>query len=640
MERTHSSFLNTLAWTCGDALLLGVTLKLAQGRSKSRDDRMSGLGPLAESLRNTENLPKPVGNGGSVRSCAELDRNSLDKAIAALEARLGEHAAHVNRRLAEIDAELSLDLKAANRQAAARSQAIEESMARIEGEVRELVSAAHQFVAGEISEIDRKLSVLGEGLPAQLHEMAGAVRQSMEARIALAFTELENRADPVPLEEQYAALRNEVEALSARLADDLDGLVEQQNNETAPLRRALRQLEGELAALRDESPAMIRQIVQPLEASLEARISAGSLQTADRLANLEQALARSRAEMPSRAGFEQLLDERLRRPVEQVAELERKLTIVQVELPAKIKAIIDAVRQLLETRLASELRGIEERASEYSRQAEAKLKEAQAEFRRQLAAESKTPALERSLAKLEAGVAALNSRFESSEARLRDGLASLEQQCAQSAAGMAAELETLRERHSSEINQLEVRWRAETTSALDSAIAGLRQSQEATLSSGLEAFVRYVSLLEARVQDLETKLRESAAETLERAVERVWQVLQARIEQHQKGATPPPAEAQTIGSLRQAAVDSDQAVVDLIAAIGQLFEKPAPRLMCAAPGAAPAAPQPDLPAPPKAQSNPAKVLFLMPRASRARYRIPFVASFLLVGAAVAWLQFM
>jgi hypothetical protein len=51
--------------------------------------------------------------------------------------------------------------------------------------------------------------------------------------------------------------------------------------------------------------------------------------------------------------------------------------LLQEELPPKIKAIVDAVRESLDARMAVEQQGIEERHSEQLRQSEARFSEAQ-----------------------------------------------------------------------------------------------------------------------------------------------------------------------------------------------------------------------------------------------------------------------
>jgi hypothetical protein len=712
MEKSsQSSFLKSLAVAFGDGLLFGVAMKLAQGSPKARENGMTDLGPLAERLRKVEDQTSTIDKNSLTKFGEGLDGRVFDKVVVALEARLTEHVGHVDRRLAEIDAQVALDLKAVDAHTAAQSSAVEKAIQQIEAQVRDYVEAAQQSSAEQISGVDRKLSALQEALPAKFREIVEAVRQSMDARVALEMTELENRVSsrgvaPEHLQELQSNLRGEVEALSGRLSTEMRGLAEHQQNQTAPLQQALQQLETKLTTLREELPPKIRQIVEAVEASMDARISAGDRQAADRAASLEHALEALRTEMPSAGGFQQAIDENLRRHAEQVGALDQKLTVLQEELPPKIKAIVDAVRESLDARMAVELKGIEERHRGQIQQSETRYSEAQEQLRRQLAADSKTPALEQSVANLQADLHAIDARVAGNDSLVAERLAGLEQHAAQVTAGVAAELESLQSRHRTEIEQLEARLQAERAAEIhaledrhrqhaeqfgaldqkltvlqdelphkikaagdsvqeslnarlamelrgieerhsaqiqrgdldamnaritgglaaelessqarhrteieqlearlhgertaenvpaqiDAAVAGLRQSLEATLAAeihalearagdrapDLEKALQYASLLEARIQALEQKLQQSAQETVDLAVERVWQSLEGRLQQRETHAPAAPVDVRPpVPGLRQKSTNAEQSVLDLIASLGQLFEKSAPRI--------------------------------------------------------------
>ena len=708
MEKSsQSSFLKSLALALGDGLLFGVAMKLAQGPSKTREDEMTELGPLAERLRNMEDHTQTIDKDAPLKFGDGLDGRVLEKVIVALEARLTEHVGHVDRRLAEIDAQVALDLKAVDTHTATHASAVEQAIQQIEAHFRGYVAEAQQAGAEQISGVDRKLSALQEALPAKFREIIEAVRQSMEARVALELTELENRVSSrgvavEQLQELQANLRGEVEALSGKLSAEMRDLAVYQQSQTAPLQQALQQLETKLTTLREELPPKIRQIVEAVEASMDARISVGHQQAADRVDGLEHALAALRAEMPTAGGFQEAVDESLRSHAEQVGALDQKLTVLQEELPPRIKAIVDAVRDSLDARMAVEMQSIEERHNAQIQQAEGRFSEAREQFRQQLAAEAKTPALEQSVAKLQADLAAMDDRLETSGRQVADHLAELRQ--------------SLEVKLAAEIHDLEARTPGR--------------------SPDLEKALQYASLLEARVQALEQKLQRSAEETVDRAVERVWQALESRLQQREAHAPGAVLQApQTIGGLRQKSTSAEQSVLDLIAGIGQLFEKPAPRAvhgttptvaqlnavaelvpaplpaahvepvvaehvgpepvvaahlepepvvaahssepqpetkaevqpeapvsakpvllakvpqLAVEPAAAPPAPQEPAAAAtageeavkeiaePKLEEKPPVILF-KPKDSGRKWRIPFVSSFLLMAAAIAWLQFM
>jgi DNA anti-recombination protein RmuC len=220
MEKSsHSSFLKSLALAFGDGLLFGVAMKLAQGPSKTREDEMTDLGPLAERLRKVEDHTQTIiDKDGLVKYSEGLDGRVLEKVIVALEARLTEHVGQVDRRLAEMDAQVALDLKAVDTHTTAQTSAVEKAIQQIEAQVRDYVAAAQQVSSEQISEVDQKFSALQETLPAKFREIIEAVRQSMEARVALELTEMENRVSSrgvaaEQLQELQTSLRGEVEAL-------------------------------------------------------------------------------------------------------------------------------------------------------------------------------------------------------------------------------------------------------------------------------------------------------------------------------------------------------------------------------------------------------------------------------------------
>jgi len=559
MERSqHSSFLKSLAVAFGDGLLFGVAVKLAQGPSRSREKEMTDLGPLAERLRkvddHTDHLTI-VDREGLTKFSEGLDGRVLEKVIVALEARLTEHVGQVDRRLAEIDAQVALDLKAVDTHTTAQSNAVEKAIQQIETQVRDYVSAAQLSSSEQIAGVDQKLSALQEALPAKFREIIEAVRQSMEARVALELTELENRVKagvvaPERLGELESRLHGEVETLAGRLSGELHGLAEQQQNQTAPLQQALQQLETKLNTLREELPPKIRQIVEAVEASMEARISASGQETGGRISALEQALTALRDELPDAGAFRQAIDEDLRRHAEQVGALDHKLTVLQEELPPKIKAIVDAVRESLDARMALELKNIEEQHTAQIRETEARVGAAQ----------------QQNLASLQSGLAAVGERLDTGDRRVAEHFAAVEQHAAQVTAGVTAELSALENRQRSEMLQLETRLAAEIHSL---------EARMADRSPDLEKALQYASLLEARVQALELKLQHSAEDAAGIAVERVWQMLEVRLQQRAPQPVP-AATAESITGLRQKSTSAEQNVLDLIAGIGQLFEKPAP----------------------------------------------------------------
>ena len=83
MEKSsQSSFLKSLALAFGDGLLFGVAMKLAQGPSKTREDEMTDLGPLAERLRRVEDHTQ-IDKDALVKFGEGQDGRVLEKVIVA-----------------------------------------------------------------------------------------------------------------------------------------------------------------------------------------------------------------------------------------------------------------------------------------------------------------------------------------------------------------------------------------------------------------------------------------------------------------------------------------------------------------------------------------------------------------------------
>jgi len=74
MEKAdRPSFLKSLALAFGDGILFGVAMKLAQGPSKSREEEMTELDPLAERLRKVEDHAQTIDKDGLTKFGEGLD---------------------------------------------------------------------------------------------------------------------------------------------------------------------------------------------------------------------------------------------------------------------------------------------------------------------------------------------------------------------------------------------------------------------------------------------------------------------------------------------------------------------------------------------------------------------------------------
>jgi hypothetical protein len=528
---------------------------------------MTGLGRLAERLRKMEDQDRQAQtiNGEALMKPGEgFDRRVLDKVIVALEARLTEHVGHVERRIAEMDAQVAIDLKAVLNHAASQNGAFEAVVQQIEAEVRHSMEAAQRYGAEQVLGVDEKLTALQDALPAKFREIVDAVRQAMEARLAL-----------------------ELQALAA------------------PTQRALQQFEGKLTTLREEMPPKIRQIVDAVEAAMDVRIGAGDRVVASMAEEVRESLegvAQLRAALGAvtvrlESGDQRAADQaaNLEQRAARESSLEQRLVVLQEELPPKFRAILDSVRQSIDARIAAELR------TPVLEEGIAQLREALGAATARLESDDqRVSALDRKLTLLHEE---LPPRFKAIVDAVREALD----------ARVGAELHALEEQHRTQIQSVETRLVAEMQALEARTLAGAAE---------LEKALQYSSALEARLQALEQKPQPSSEATVERTVERVRQWLESRLLQR----TEPSRAPESIGELRQKSASAEQSVVDLIAGIGQIFEKPSLAPPEPTNGAHPVElrqPSPD--AELEAEEKPDAIL-LRPKESGRKWRIPMVSS--------------
>jgi uncharacterized protein YktB (UPF0637 family) len=538
----------------GEGLLFGVAVKLVQGSTRRREKEMTGLGRLAERLRKMEDQDRQAQtiNGEALMQPGEgFDRRVLDKVIVALEARLTEHVGHVERRIAEMDAQVAIDLKAVLHHAASQNGAFEKAVQQIESEVRTSMDEAQRHGAEQISGVDEKLMALQDALPAKFREIVDAVRQAMEARLAL-----------------------ELQALAA------------------PTQQALQQLEGKLTTLREEMPPKVRQIVEAVEAAMDARMGAGDRVVASIAEEVRESMEGVAQLREALGAVTARLESGDRLAADQTASLERRLQVLQEELPPKFKAIVDSVRQSIDARIAAELR------TPVLEEGVAQLREAMGAVTNRLESDDqRVGALDRKLTLLHEE---LPPKFKAIVDAVREALD----------ARVGAELQALEEQHRTQIQAIEAR------------LAGTIQALEARTLGGtaeLEKALHYSSVLEARILALEQKPQPSSDETVERAVKQVWQSLESRLLQR----TEPSQTPESISELRQKSASAEQSVVDLIAGIGQIFEKPSLAAPEPTNGRHPARPAQDVDA--EAEEKP-EVILLRPKEAGRKWRIPFVSS--------------
>jgi len=241
-----SSLWRSLAVAFGDGLAFGVGVKLTQaaGRQLSAPAAPAAAppradaGPLADRIDQIEQNLKRIERVDRVAvagSGAAVDQKVLEAIINALEARLAEYAGQVERRLADLDAKLAIELRSLDQQ--------DHTMAR---QIAEDIAALQQQMLGVHREFGEAVArIVAEQVASQVEARAGALEQSIPARIAIA---VEAAAGP-----RLASVRREVH-------DSLGGMVAE---------RVASETQAHKAVIEE---ALRRQIPAEVEAAVESAV--------------------------------------------------------------------------------------------------------------------------------------------------------------------------------------------------------------------------------------------------------------------------------------------------------------------------------------------------------------------------------
>ncbi|PWU02979.1 MAG: hypothetical protein C5B51_19735 [Terriglobia bacterium] len=188
-----SSVWRSLAVAFGDGVAFGVGMKLSQnagartGPPAPREliplaDRVAELERGLALLRQAATLP-PVGQ-------ANLDRQAMAALIEAVEARIKEHSAQSERRIAEFEAGIVLELKELGQRDDALASALRDA-GREQDSLRQHFVALHREFAEAVShiveervanEVETRTAHLQQELAASVEQPIAALREELAAR--------------------------------------------------------------------------------------------------------------------------------------------------------------------------------------------------------------------------------------------------------------------------------------------------------------------------------------------------------------------------------------------------------------------------------------------------------------------------
>lgn len=260
----------------GDGVAFAVGVKLSQNAAHKvvvphpspagLSDRLS---QVEESVKRIERTPAGIPPGAGPKT--GLDQKVLEAIVNALEARLKEHAGLVERRLADLDAKIAIELKSLDQQDHAIAGKVTQDLNTLEGQ---MISVHREF--GEAV-----AKIVAEQVASQVQTHAAAWERSLEGRIADGLDQgisriVSSRLEPLErqLGEEAARRDREIAELRTRLTE-ADAEVERRLAALVaaclePLERQLR----EEAARRDREIAELRMRLTDADTEVERRLAA------------------------------------------------------------------------------------------------------------------------------------------------------------------------------------------------------------------------------------------------------------------------------------------------------------------------------------------------------------------------------
>lgn len=224
MENSRDSSLwRSLAVAFGDGLAFGVGMKLTQtGTGKSGSGKPGAVPELAPGDR-VSRLEQRLARLERVPASASpaLDQDVLDALVAALEARLQESGAKVDRRLAELEMKLAAELTTLRQQDQSLASGSETRLDEIDSRVNEQVQALQQKVNEDRNTLQSQVISLHR-------EFAAAVADIVEEQVA---NQVEQRVEE--------AVQARMAALEEHLREEIRKSSETQQREIADLRQRL-----------------------------------------------------------------------------------------------------------------------------------------------------------------------------------------------------------------------------------------------------------------------------------------------------------------------------------------------------------------------------------------------------------------
>jgi hypothetical protein len=214
-----SSVLRSLAVAFGDGLAFGVGMKLSQNAAKPvLPPAAANLAPIADRLaqiegrvQKMEQAPALIAAPGSVPQ--RVDQQVLEAVVQAVEARLKEQSVQVDRRFADIEARVTLELKAIHDDIHILGATTETRFREIGAESRSESAAIRREVKEQLADAERRAASVEEIVRNGIAAAQAGMRQEMESMRA---DLVRVRADA---EQGIGTARSEAAAAGEKAAD-------------------------------------------------------------------------------------------------------------------------------------------------------------------------------------------------------------------------------------------------------------------------------------------------------------------------------------------------------------------------------------------------------------------------------------
>jgi len=183
-----SSVLRSLAVAFGDGVAFGVGVKLSQnaarkaGPSASQHDVAPLAGRIAEIEKRMERMEQESPQLPAAASM-NFDQHALNALVTSFEARLEEHASHVERQMAELEIRVALEIQSLRQQ----DQSLSSGMTALHDQFialhREFAEAVGAIVEEQVAaQVEAGVEKLQQGVSAAVEEKLGALHEQIETK--------------------------------------------------------------------------------------------------------------------------------------------------------------------------------------------------------------------------------------------------------------------------------------------------------------------------------------------------------------------------------------------------------------------------------------------------------------------------